>query len=163
MYNDNRSTILSRHGPVLVDVRVPVPEIKIWIDGPKMRIDRLRLVTSLPFVQGYEVGALRSIANGLAGGVRCGHAADQPLHVEILPTPLGPFLEIDVGPLGMYTSELVLRTKGDITLQALFDQSFAQFAGEIGLPKDYMAALLTIGAKRHDEHGTHTSVHGFDN
>lgn len=151
MYHDNRSTIVNQHGPALVNVRIPAPEIKIWINGPKMYIDRLRLVTTLSLFQGYEVGALQEIANGLTGTVRCGHTSDESLRAEISATKIGPFLDILVGPRGMYTSELVLRTKGSISFTTLFDKCFGQYASGLSLPEDYLVALQAMPS----QHGHH--------
>ena len=136
--------IVNRYGPGLVDVRLPVPELRLRIGAPGMRVQALRLVTTLALTEGYRFGALQSIVAGLSGESRCGHADNLPLAAEIVATPLGPVVEFGVGPSGMYVNELVLRTEDRGTLQALFDRSFGRHARGSRLPDDYLAALLAV-------------------
>lgn len=143
--------LVNRYGPGLVDFRLPVAEMRIWLDAPKVHVARLRLVTSLALTEGYQLGALQAIVNGLEGEIRCGQSEDRPLSAEISATPIGPVIEFDVGPSGMYTSELVIRTNDQDSLQALLDRSFVRYAWDSRLPDDYVAALLTVAS--HGGHG----------
>ena len=127
--------------------------MRLWIGGPGMRIQGLRLVTTLALTEGYQLGALQSIVAGLSGESRCGHAEQLPLAAEILATPLGPVVEFGVGPSGMYVNEVVIRTDDQGTLQALLDRSFIRYARASRLPKDYRAALLAVPQQERREEG----------
>ena len=136
--------IVNRYGPALVDIRLPVPELRLWIGAPGIRVRGLRLVTTLALTEGYRLGALESIAEGLSGESRCGHADNLPLAAEILATPLGPVVEFGVGPSGMYVNELVMGTEDEGTLRGLLDRSFVRHARGSRLPDDYLAAWLAV-------------------
>ena len=143
---------------MVINARQPHNELEIGIDGPKMRIDGLQLVSSLSLIDGHEHSALEGIRSDIEGMVYCGHTSDVEVHIGIERNTIGPYLSFDVGPMGMYTSKMVLKTKSGRSFRDLIDHHFSVFAGELGLPEDYIACFLVVpgdGKHGHDGHKGH--------
>ena len=157
MQNDLPQYLACQHGARVIDVRQARSQIVIAIDGPGMSVSHLELVTSLSMWQGHDVAALRAIAKEIDVQVQCGHKPDSSVTVVPVQTALGPILRIDVGPMGMYTSKLMLKTRSGNSFQELLDRCFALHA-ESGLnTTDYIAVLLVVAGKghRHRMHSKH--------
>ncbi len=139
----NAPYLVAADGPTILDVRVPVSTLRIWVQAPRMAVTGLRLVTSLSLFEGYTAAALRLIAGALDVDARCGQAHDEAIEPRVRADRMGPWLDIDVGPMGMYLTDLVLTVRDGRTLAEVLDQSFAEFARQPAA-EGYQAALHVV-------------------
>ena len=155
MKNDLAHYLGCQHGARVIDIRQARSQIVIAIDGPGMSVSHLELVTSLSMWQGHDVAALKEIAEDIDAQVQCGHKPDSSVTVTPVQTALGPILTIDVGPMGMYTSKLTLKTRSGNSFRELLDRSFARYAESEANTAEYIGVLLIVPVKEH-RHGMHS-------
>lgn len=144
--------VLFKGGPSLVDLLVDAAECRIAVTGPRMLFERLELLTTLSMFDGCTVHRLRELAGLLEATVYCGLIGAEPAAVTVEVHRTGPTLQIGLGPVSMYESELVLRTRTGETFRALLTRLLSS---DPSLP--FLAALHGVVATSHHEHD-----HGID-
>ena len=139
--------LLTEGGPNLFDVRLPVSEIRFAINGPGMLFEKLQLLTSLDASDGATPEAYQELAAALSGVAHCGHRAPEKVPIDVRLSRIGARLEIGFGPMGMYQSELVLRTKSGKSFQQVLDDALLNGKKRI----IYQAVLSPIPGTGHHE------------
>ena len=154
MENDLPQYLACQHGARVINARQERSQIVVAIDGPRMNVSHLELLTSLSMWQGHDVAALKAIARDIDAQVQCGHKPDSAVALGPVQTALGPILRIDVGPMGMYTSKLTLKTRSGNSFREILDHCFSLHAARDLNTKDYIAVLLVVAGNEH-----HRRVH----
>lgn len=139
--------VIGKGGPFLLDLRLESPELRILVTGPKMLYEKLRLVTSLSLMDGCYFGALQKLADELEVEVYCGSVGIEPVHIEVVRHRAGAQIEIGMGPISMYQSELRVRTRSGRPLGQVIDELLTH-----RFVRDYIVALEPIPATGHMEH-----------
>ena len=153
--------LANRFGPRLINCRIDETQFAIAVDGPVMTVGGFELVSSLSAISGFHYPALQEIAAELKGHWICGQQAAEQAQISVEESRSGATLKIDPGPMGMYTSLLLLETISGMTLKALFDSSFQLFAEPGMFPEDdYLLALyVQPGRGHHGGHEEHRDHH----
>ena len=149
MESDFARSLACLHGARAIDMRQERSQINIAIDGPGMSVSHLELVTSLSIWQGHDVVALKKIADDIQAQVKCGHRRDSSVAVAPIQTSLGPVLQVAVGPLGMYTSNLTLKTRSGTSFKELLDRCFTSHAEKGLSTTEYIAVLFIVAGDGH--------------
>jgi hypothetical protein len=144
--------LLGKGGPSLLDLRVPTSAIRILVTGPGMLFEKLQLVTSFDLMTGCTVHSLRALASELEGLVFCGHVGPREVPIQAIAHRVGTTLEIGLGPVSMYQSELILRTRSGEPFERLLSRVLVQD----GLG-DHLVALMPVTATGNPEH-VHSSA-----
>jgi hypothetical protein len=144
------AALLFKGGPSLVNLLVDASEYRIVVTGPRMLYERLELLTTLSVFEGCNVYRLEELALLLDAQVYCGAVGVEPAEITIETHRTGPTLIIGLGPMSMYESELVLRTKTGETFRALLTRLLA---GDPARP--FIAVLHGVTATGHPEHAHH--------
>gem|GEM_PF-4651941 len=134
----------------MFDVRLPVSEIRFAVNGPRMLFEKLQLLTSLDASDGATPQAYRKLAAALSGVAHCGHRAPEKVPITVKLSRIGARVEIGLGPMGMYQSELVLRTKSRKSFRQVLDNTLVRDKKRV-----YRAVLFPIaGTGHHEVHDT---------
>lgn len=143
-----RTYVLSKGGPLLLDLRVPADTLHLVVNGPGMLFAHLQLVTSLGLDQGLTVDRLDAFADAVEVLAFCGNAGTVSVTPRRVDTRVGSYVQIGFGPMGMYQSELLLRTRNGESFQDLIRRSLAA-----GVPprRRYLAVLEAVPGTGHHE------------
>lgn len=144
--------VLRTGGPSLLDLCVDSNEIHILVNGPGMSFEYLNLLTSLALADGYSVDTLATFTEEIEIVAHCGHVGTTKIVPKQVPNLNSVQLQIGLGPMSMYESELILETKSGETFIHLIERTIAQFhTGK------YLVALAVISGTSH--HASHTPGH----
>ena len=141
-----RDYVLRKGGPRLLDLRVAANTVRVGVNGPGMLFAYLQLVTSLDMDDGFTVSALDAFASDLDVIALGGHVGEVAITPRRVDTRIGSTVEIDLGPMGMYQTDLVLSTKSGDSFSRLIQRTLAQSARG-----RYLVALEAIPATGHHE------------
>ncbi|MDX1501266.1 MAG: hypothetical protein R3325_02805 [Thermoanaerobaculia bacterium] len=109
--------------PTLLDIDVEVAEICVVVNQAKMTYRALGLVSNLGLGQGLDWPSLEKLRGQLDAVATAAHLDPLPVEVSMTGDELGPGLEIDVGPMCMYATELSLRTSTGRTFRELLSET----------------------------------------
>jgi hypothetical protein len=120
-----------------------------------MLFDKLQLLTSLDAADGATTGAHQKLSRALQGVVHCGHRAPEKVPIDAALSRIGARVEIGLGPMGMYQSELILKTKSGKSFRDVLDSTFVR-----GKKRAYTAMLSPVAGQGHPE--AHHAPHGHE-
>ncbi|MBL4684653.1 MAG: hypothetical protein JKY37_08705 [Nannocystaceae bacterium] len=119
-----------------------------------MLVARLRLVTDLGMFDGYCHPALQELADSLQAMSLCGADGATEVKIEVVTNRLGASLEIDVGPMSMYATELVITTRSGDSFDALLGKTIARLRNTA-----FSAGLVPVAGQGHREHMASAGKH----
>lgn len=140
------SYVVTKGGPLLFDLRVPVERVRLLVNGPGMLFDRFELVTSLDASEGATSAALVRLSKAIRVTAICGHRPPVRVKPQVVLSRIGARLLVGVGPMGMYQSEVILDTPRR-TFRRLLDETLARHRR-----RSYQAALTPVAGTGHHEH-----------
>jgi len=149
--------VLSKVGPRLIDFYRAENRMAIAVNGPGMLFDKLELLTNRTALEGASVDFYRRVAAGLSVTVACPHAPVRLAEVRVEPHRLGAELSIELGPVSMYQSLLVIKTLGGETFRELIDCSLAAEKTPFTFHEPTQAMLVAVRAVGHQEHHSSAS------
>lgn len=153
------TVVLGKGSPTLIDLNVASSELRILVTGPRMLYEGLRVLTTLHLLNGAHNRAFRALAGALSLEALCGEYGPVPVPIEVKPRRTGTVIELGVGPMSMYQSELVLRTRSGRHFRDVIREHLVTPGNE--LSTDYIVALEPLpasGTGHHTDPGTHEEV-----
>lgn len=159
--DDTPTAQFGKGSATFVDVKVARPSLTMSVIGPKMLVDRLRLVTDLGLLEGHNKSALDELAQRLTVTIHCGKGAPIDAAIKVEVERQGPVLEIHLEPMSMYESTVEIRVNPDeqdkvVTLESLLNSTIAANTG-----RGYLAGLVPLAPSGHMEaHGHHKAETG---
>ncbi|ODB95109.1 hypothetical protein A3197_17235 [Candidatus Thiodiazotropha endoloripes] len=141
LYNLHKGT------PQLLNARVTRQEIHLHVNGPGMLYGAVRLLTSLDMEDGASFHAWTRLAKTLKCTSYCGHHGKLDIPVELETSRIGTCIKFSVGPMSMYSTHLVLRSRSrSNTLKQTLDKAFGINRGR------YSAYLIPEASTSHEDH-----------